>query len=36
VSIDNPEKLAVEVSVFGYVAVAAKYPTAVRGLTVNP
>jgi hypothetical protein len=36
VSIDNPEKLAVEVSVFGYVAVAAKYPTAIRGLTVNP
>ena len=36
VSIDNPEKLAVEVSVFGYVAVAAKYPTAVRGLTVTP
>ena len=36
VSIDNPEKLAVEVSVFGYVAVAAKYPTAIRGLTVTP
>jgi HK97 family phage prohead protease/HK97 family phage major capsid protein len=28
VSIDNPEKLAVEVSVFGYVAMAVKYPTA--------
>jgi HK97 family phage prohead protease len=28
VSIDNPEKLSVEVSVFGYVALAVKYPTA--------
>jgi HK97 family phage prohead protease/HK97 family phage major capsid protein len=36
VSIENPENLSVEVSVFGYVAVAAKYPTAIRGLTVNP
>jgi len=28
VSIDNPEKLSVEISVFGYVALAVKYPTA--------
>jgi uncharacterized protein len=36
VSIDNPEKLAVEISVFGYVALAVKYPTAIRKLTVTP
>jgi hypothetical protein len=32
VSIDNPEKLSVEVSVFGYVALALKHPTAFRYL----
>jgi HK97 family phage prohead protease/HK97 family phage major capsid protein len=36
VSIDNPEKLAVEISVYGYVALAVKYPTAIRKLTVTP
>jgi HK97 family phage major capsid protein len=32
VSIDNPEKLSVEVSVFGYVALAIKHQTAMRAL----
>ena len=32
VSIDNPEKLGVEVSVYGYIAIANKYPTAMRAL----
>jgi HK97 family phage prohead protease/HK97 family phage major capsid protein len=36
VSIDNPEKLSVEVSVFGYVALALKHPSAMRGLSVTP
>jgi HK97 family phage major capsid protein len=36
VSIDNPEKLSVEVSVFGYVGLAIKHPTAFRKLVVTP
>ena len=32
VSIDNPEKLGVEVSVYGYIALANKYPTAMRNV----
>jgi HK97 family phage prohead protease len=36
VSIDNPEKLSVEVSVFGYIGLALKHPTAMRGLQVTP
>jgi len=32
VSIDNPENLSVEVSVFGYIALAVKHATAMRGL----
>ena len=36
VSIDNPEKLGVEVSVFGYIAIAVKYPTAMRDIRLLP
>jgi hypothetical protein len=36
VSIDNPEKLSVEVSVFGYIGLAVKHPTAFRKLVVTP
>ena len=36
VSIENPTNLSVRVSVFGYVALAIKYPNAIRKLTVTP
>ena len=36
VSVSDASTLEVEVSVYGYVAAAAKYPTAVRTLTVTP
>jgi HK97 family phage prohead protease/HK97 family phage major capsid protein len=36
VSVQDASTLEVEVSVYGYVAAAAKYPTAVRTLTVTP
>ena len=36
VSLENPTNLSVRVSLFGYVALAIKYPTAFRKLTVTP
>ena len=36
VSVQDVSSLEVEVAVYGYVAAAAKYPTAVRTLTVTP
>jgi hypothetical protein len=36
VSVQDVSTLEVELAVYGYVAMAVKYPTAVRGLTVTP
>jgi HK97 family phage prohead protease len=36
VSLENPTNLSVRVSVYGYVALAVKYPTAMRDLSVTP